>query len=265
MKTAFTANVWGDSVHACSAYKIGSQLKEVDPTSRRILLTQSVQHSELRNVWEVRQFRTDIREANQWLIRAKVHMWSLQDVSVVIYLDVDVVLNMQPLDVARMWSFARRRLRYDNVIAPYSGRKCLNGGFNILRPNTMTYRLLKNETAFPPRASSPAYHCPARTTDQYYLNKVFPHFLGVPASFGYHTSKRRCLPKTNRIRILHFFGRFMPWDAHCRSCLQEGGFCSYHNATKCDSVWHFQKEYWARGDEGWCRSVTSSSSMKCLG
>ena len=105
MHTAFAANIWGSSVHACSAFKIGSRLKEVDPESQRILLTQTTQPN-LAHVWEVRQFRTDIADVNQWLIQAKIHFWSLQNVSIVVYLDLDIMLNVQSPHIARIWSAA---------------------------------------------------------------------------------------------------------------------------------------------------------------
>jgi hypothetical protein len=269
MHTAYAANIWGNSVHACSAFKIGSRLKEIDPGSRRILLTQTAQPN-IAHIWEVRQFRTDINEKNQWLIHAKIHFWSLQNISIVMYLDLDIMLNVQPPRIASIWSFAQSHLNTNNIIAPHSNKKCLNGGFNLFKPNVATYRILIHESAFQPTISSPAYRCPAKNTDQYYLNKVFPNFVGVPTYFGYHTSRRRCLA-TSKIHFLHFFGRFMPWHNNCQSCLQTGGFCSYHNASKCDSIWHFQKQYWTSTDRDtkdvMCHASSQTSStlsLRCI-
>lgn len=110
-----------------------------------------------------------------------------------------------------------------------------------------------------------AYNCPARNTDQYYLNKVFPQFVRMPGFMGYHTSKRRCATNINKIHFVHFFGRFMPWHDSCHSCLREGGFCSYYNASKCDSIWQLQNLFWNHGDNiSSCRLFLRTKFMRCI-
>ena len=265
MKTAFAVNIWGNSMHSCSAIMIGIQLKKIDPMSRRIVHTQSIQPSELSELWEVKQFGTDIYQINEWLIKAKINLWTLINTSIVMYLDLDVMLNLQSSHINRMWSFSQRHLRMNNLLAPRSGKKCLNGGWNILKPNIMTYKILANETRFKPTLSNFAYNCPARNTDQYYLNKVFPQFVRMPGFMGYHTSRHRCATRINNIHFLHFFGRFMPWHDSCHSCLREGGFCSYYNASKCNSIWQLQKNFWKHGENiSSCRLFHRTKFMRCI-
>lgn len=263
---AYAINIWGNGSHTCSALKLGTFLKERDPTSMRIAVTQSTQPLDLFKLWDVHFFQENILNLKQWLITAKIFFWSLTNVSMVMYLDLDLILNLQATQLRRLWNYAEARLPVDNLMAPLSGRKCLNGGVNIFRPNQDTYRRLFRNIQTSPIKNTFAYRCPAHDTDQYYLNQAFRKFVNLPRSLRYHTSKRRCVSDARKIHILHFFGRFMPWHSQCRSCLQKGGFCSFHNASACRSVWEFQKTYWVQNPHPFCDQIITPvrKDMRCI-
>lgn len=216
MDMAFASIAFGDATSFCVSAVLGERLKQLDPRTPRLLVTETDEIGTkrelgelVRRVWRV--VHTTSMSGVPPILALKLHLWSLPARRIV-YFDADN-FPLRPFSEISLQHLRNLNLSMRVAGSPQDGRgpDCFNSGFLVLEPSNVHFRSMQALVQEHPTRSGvpPRKELRCHNLDQMFLNF---YFQARWYDIGRHwvvNSFYRCRGIANSF---HLFRDTRPWE-----------------------------------------------------